>query len=280
MKPVFCIVFISPNGSTAQVAQTLTECLKQGGAEVMLADLAGPEAVGAAVEKATARQDTVLIVGSPVYRDVAVPPVAAFIDRLPPAQGGRAVPFVTYGRACSGVALWQMAGCLQAKGYRISGAAKVAAVHSMMWQSAHPAGEGHPDDEDLAQMRRLADRLLKDVCDDRSGFLDLDELDYQPDELGREFKAKIGRPWVIVPKTVNQGACTACGLCAAQCPAGAIALNPTPAFGDACFDCFNCIRLCPENAIAPAVPMARIEAMIRERVAKIDEQPLTRVFLP
>jgi hypothetical protein len=50
-----------------------------------------------------------LFVGSPVYRDAAVPPIMDSIEKLPQMDGAFAVPFVTWGQACSGVALWQMA---------------------------------------------------------------------------------------------------------------------------------------------------------------------------
>jgi hypothetical protein len=42
--------------------------------------------------------------------------------------------------------------------------------------------------------------------------------------------------------------------------------------------CFNRVRLCPEEAISPAVPLEKIGAMIPERVERVDEQSLTRVF--
>ncbi len=220
-----------------------------------------------------------LMMGSPVYRDMAVPPVMAFIDALPRIGNGWGVPFVTYGRACSGVALWQMAMALQDKGFGIAGAAKVVAVHSLMWPSDHPAGEGHPDADDLQQVRELADGLLLQFSAGEPAALTLESLDYQPAGLASEFKARLDQPWMIVPKTVDEGACTECGVCADVCPVAAVSLDPLPQFGDGCFDCFNCIRLCPEEAIAPAKPIAEIGAGVRQRVEKINEQPLTQVFL-
>ena len=148
----------------------------------------------------------------------------------------------------------------------------------MMWQSDRPAGLGHPDADDLEQVRDLADKLLSRFSSGGPVPLDLEVLDYQPDQLAREFKAKIGQPWMIVPKTVDQEACTQCGVCQDNCPVAAITLDPVPVFDNTCFDCFNCIRLCPEEAITSAVPLAKIEAMIRERVKTINEQPLTQIF--
>ena len=61
-----------------------------------------------------------LFIGSPVYRDVAIAPVINFIEDLPQLEGNYAVPFVTWGQACSGVALWQMSAALIKKGFRIA----------------------------------------------------------------------------------------------------------------------------------------------------------------
>jgi len=274
------IAYISPNGSTAAVAEALAHQLKKGGASVIVLDLSNRVETRSLIDKIKADENACLLVGSPVYRDLAVPPVTAFIDALPPSDNRWAVPFVTYGRACSGVALWQMATAMQDKGIRIAAAAKVVAVHSMMWHTENPEGKGHPDADDLQQVRRLAGGLLDQFATGAPTPLPLEALDYQPEARAREFKAKIGRPWMTVPKSVDEDACTECEICADDCPAGAIIMNPLPEFGTTCFDCFTCVRRCPENAIASAVPLVKIEVMIGERVKTINEQPLTQIFRP
>lgn len=136
------IVYLSPNGSTRSVAQALAQGLSGDDPSVALTDLADsdhddgakadPEASPRLLEPTRDGHATCLLIGSPVYFNRAVPPVMEFIESLPPSDGRWAVPFVTYGRACSGVALWQMATALQKRGYQIAGALKVQAVHSLM----------------------------------------------------------------------------------------------------------------------------------------------------
>jgi len=128
----------------------------------------------------------------------------ALIDSLPAAGNTWVVPFVTWGMACSGVALWQMSKALAGKGYRIAGAVKVGAVHSMMWQANPPAGGGHPDEDDLQQVRDFADKLLSRIDAGTLSPLPLEALDYQPESRAAEFKAKLDQPWIIIPKTVRQ----------------------------------------------------------------------------
>jgi len=52
------------------------------------------------------------------------------------------------------------------------------------------------------------------------------------------------------PQRVNESLCTRCGVCARNCPAQAIALDPYPRVSDACIWCYLCERICPWQAFA------------------------------
>jgi ferredoxin len=91
-------------------------------------------------------------------------------------------------------------------------------------------------------------------------------------------KEKIGKPWDIIPKTVDEKKCTQCGVCVEECPVGAVLLEPFPVFEDTCFDCFNCVRLCPEDAIDTPLTAEAIEQRIGQMKKKFGEKPETRVF--
>jgi ferredoxin/flavodoxin len=273
------VAFISPNGSTRKVAEAIADQSARCGAAVTVADLSDADAGNDLVETTRAGEPICLFIGSPVYNGVAVPPVMALIESLPRTDIAWAVPFVTYGVAFSGVALWQMATALVDRGYRIAGAAKVVAVHSLMWQSDDPEGAGRPDAKDLQRVRRLAETVHDRLAAGTLAPVSLESLDYHPEDLAADIKAKLVQPWVNVPREVDEQACTECGECVDVCPVGAVAMNPLPQFGAACFDCFNCIRLCPEHAITPSIPLAAIEAWIRDWVHQVNEQPLSRIFV-
>jgi ferredoxin/flavodoxin len=274
------IAYCSPAGSTRHIAEVIEKGFSQRKTRVEMLDLAKNHELSMALDviKAT-DQKVCLFIGSPVYRDVAIPPVMNFIDNLPQLEGHYAVPFVTWGQACSGVALWQMSTALMKKGFHIAGAAKVVALHSMMWLANDPAGKGHPDDTDKGRIEEMVATLHARFDSDDVPVLSLEALDYQPQKRAAEIKNKINAPWYIIPKKVDSEACTQCGICEEECPVDAVALNPYPEFDQNCIDCFNCIRLCPENAIASSVSMDQIADHIRDRVRTINERPLTQVFL-
>ena len=276
----FFIVFCSPAASTRRVAEIIKKCLDQHNFEANMLDL-GKRPDGSKVmdQIQAAGKIACLFIGSPVYRDLAVPPIISFIDRLPLMDKALAVPFVTWGQACSGIALWQMGRALKRKGFNIVGAAKVLAVHSLMWQSPTPAGQGHPDNSDFQEIEKLVRTLIRRFESADMKQLSVAALDYQPHGRAEQMKKKIGAPWMIVPKNVNTEKCSQCGICEEVCPAAAVGLNPYPQFGSNCFDCFNCIRLCPEDAIEPAIGMDDIEKRIRERVRTINELPYTQIFI-
>jgi ferredoxin/flavodoxin len=280
METKLFIVYSSPAGSTRRVAEAVRDGFRRHQIDSRLVDLGAEKGVSRIIAQIqeTGRR-ACLFVGSPVYGDVAVPPVTQFIEALPNIEGAMAAPFATWGQACSGVALWQMASLLLKKGFKIVAAAKVLAVHSLMWQTDDPAGQGHPDQADLAEIDDLVTVLSNRFKSANIPSLALETLDYQPQEQSDQMKKKMAESRRTVPKKVRTESCTQCGVCEAECPAGAIKINPYPQFDQNCFDCFNCIRLCPEDAIEPAVDMDKLIALIRKRVAGINEQPPTQIFL-
>jgi ferredoxin/flavodoxin len=280
VKTQFVIAYCSPAGSTKHVAEVIGQELIEGRPDVHTVDL-GNDRERSRVRDliAAAGQDICLFVGSPVYRDQAVPPVMEFIEALPDLGGGFAVPFVTWGGAFSGIALWQMARSLTQKGLVLAGAAKVLAVHALLWRSDTPVGKGHPDADDDMAVRNLVQEVLNRVGSGYAG-LPLSALDYQLEERALAMKEELtGGARPVIPKSLNEAKCTQCGTCMEECPSDAITMAPWPEFGPSCFDCFNCIRLCPEDAIDPKITLDQLDGMIRKRVETMNERPYTQIFV-
>ena len=280
MKTKSFVIYCSPSGTVRHVAEVIVRTLKELAGDVLALDLGKERDPGFVLKQIEgAGKNICLYMGSPVYGGHAVPPVMEFIERLPRIETGFAVPFVTWGGVTSGVALWEMGKRLTEKGYRIGGAAKVGAVHSMLWQSETPLCQGHPDLNDDQVIAALAARVHEGLAEGDLRLLKLQDLDYQPEKLGSEMKKTSIEvvKQIVPPKSVDEEKCSQCNVCMEECPAGAIHLEPYPKFNDRCFVCFNCVRLCPENAIVADLSM--IEDHIRQRKVAINELPLTQAFI-
>jgi ferredoxin/flavodoxin len=273
------IVYCSPAGTTRQVAQMIAKCLENLSIEVTLFDLGEERDHGAVLNPIKTARNMCLFIGSPVYVSHAVPPVMNFIENLPENTKLPAVPFVTWGAVTSGIALYEMGRALQAKGMNVMGAAKVAAVHSMMWQSDNPLGEGHPDSNDRQMLTKLVGGVVRKLTKQRESPMRLSDLRYQPKPVQAEMeKISLAAAKERMPQRVlDKNLCTHCEICAEVCPTDAVSFSPYPEFGAQCIFCFNCMRKCPEGAIK--ADFTQVEKHIRLRAEQLNERPLTQIFL-
>ncbi len=156
-KKIF-IVYFSPAGSTRHVAKIIEKQFQGIGAEVSSFDLAecsNDVATEISQQGEASEGKSCLFIGSPVYVSHAVPLVMDCIAGLKENADAFAVPFVTWGGACSGISLYEMGKELINKRFTLLGAAKILALHSLMWQLEDPLGKGHPDADDDRMVENL-----------------------------------------------------------------------------------------------------------------------------
>jgi ferredoxin/flavodoxin len=275
------IAYFSPAGSTRHVAKIIEKQFLALDTEVASFDLTeckSDVAVTISHKMENSAGKSCLFIGSPVYASHAVPPVMECIARLKENPGVFAVPFVTWGGACSGISLYEMGKELIEKRFMLLGAAKILSVHSLMWQLEDPLGKGHPDADDDQMINELVNHVHRKLHEADPKGINLSDLSYQTKENHEEMeKTSLQTVKVHLPKrTIETGLCNQCQICSEVCPVNAVSLTPYPEFGDHCVFCFNCMKSCPEQAIT--ADLSGIWQRIRGRAAFFSERPESQIF--
>lgn len=277
------IFYCSPAGTTRHTARVIVQALPSKPHKAPTICEIGrdePQLTQILKDLADIKERAVIFIGSPVYSSHALPPIMELINRLPKRDQVYAVPFATWGGATSALALEEMGAALTAQGYNVIAAAKVLAVHSLMWQLENPVAAGHPDPADDSLIKDLVNAVEENMARVNPKLLPSATLEYQPRVMAAEMrKLNLQIAKTILPqRTLNKEKCTQCGECEVNCPVAALTLTPWPVFADSCICCFNCVRLCPENAIA--ADLTPIYDRIYERAAAAREGEPTQIYLP
>jgi ferredoxin/flavodoxin len=280
MKKVF-IVYFSPAGSVRHVAGVIEKQFLELGTAVSSFNLAGCRsdfAITISQQIEASEGKSCLFIGSPVYVSHAVPLVMDFIAGLKENTGAFAVPFVTWGGACSGISLYEMGKELSIKGFTILGAAKILAVHSLMWQLEDSLGKGHPDADDERLVEELVNHINQKFHENNPKEIKLPDLAYQTKENHKEMeKVSLQTAKSHMPKrTIDTELCNQCQVCSDVCPTDSVLFTPYPEFGDRCVFCFNCMKKCPEQAINS--DLSEIWQRIKDRAMFFSERPYSQIF--
>ena len=169
-------------------------------------------------------------------------------------KGYDAAVFATWGGAATS-SLWQAAGFLRRKGFRVvatGGAAYPFNWTQMLAPTDDATSRSMTKDGD-AEARRFADALVRSA---ETGTVSVRKTPAAIILLGETvwwLYAVIGR-FALGAVFAADERCTACGACARDCPAQAIVMtgrggNRRPRWRTRCQGCNRCINMCPAAAI-------------------------------
>jgi len=229
-------VYFSPTGTTKTVMSAIVRGINSENTEII--DITTPKGREQSVETA---EDDLLIIGVPVYMG-RVP--ALIIDWLNTIRAHQTpmVCVVMYGNRVYEDALLELKNIgTKCGAISIAGGAYIG-EHSFSSDKI-PTAAGRPDTNDLHHAEEFG-RKIREKLQAVTAVSEISTVEV-PGEFPYRSDSKL---WVVDFIAVNDD-CSDCGLCAEQCPAGAIdSKNSSKIKPEKCISCCACIKSCPMHA--------------------------------
>ena len=219
-------ISFSPTGGTKKVAGTLTAELGVKAENIDLTDRKTDFNGINLTESDTA------VIAVPSYGGRVPAPAAERLAQIK-GNGARAIIVCVYGNRAFEDTLIELNDYAIKAGFRVVAAVAAIAEHSI----AHRYAANRPDRDDTARLKEFGTRIREKLGSNNCPAPTI------PGKRPYKKAAKAG----IVPHAT--GKCVSCGLCASNCPTGAISTdNPAKVDKKACISCMRCVAACPHGA--------------------------------
>lgn len=259
--PICHILHFSPTGGVERVARLVGEEL----ATALEMDAAFCDLTALNYSLPDMAAGDMALLAAPVYGGRIPALFGKRLINLRDSAAGREIPavaLVVYGNRAFDDALLELADLATACGLLVMGGMSAVAEHSM----CRSVAAGRPDTTDAEQLRRLSRRLA-------------DHLRGAPVPAPHLPGNRPYRQWTALPVTPTASvSCTACGQCAAACPAQAIdPARPQETLRGRCILCMRCVNVCPAHARSLPAPVL---AMLAEKLGPcLDRRDEPALFL-
>lgn len=216
-------IFFSPTGGTKKVSDIISKELSQNIEEIDLSKIS--------LSQHDLNGD-LAIISMPSYGGRA-PQIA--IERLKQIKGNGIKTIITavYGNRAYEDTLIEMYDEATLNGFNVIGAISAVAEHSIIRKYA----KNRPNADDKFQLTNFAHKIKAK----------LNKLDNTTPNIPGNHPYKNIKNINLIPKTTKK--CNKCGLCAKNCPVGAININNVSEIdSQKCISCMRCVANCPKSA--------------------------------
>lgn len=220
-------IYFSPTGGTKKAADIIAKGI---GAPVTRVDMIKQVK---ALKELAFEKDDLCVIAVPSYGGRVPTPAAEELKRLK-GNGAKAILTVVFGNRAIDDTLTELQDVLTEDGFICLAGIEAVAEHSLMHQFA----AGRPDKKDEKVLTGFAKEIKEKFAGaGENGTLKLPG--------SHEYRVYNGVPL----KPAANRKCISCGLCAKECPAGAIPKeNPKQTDKEKCISCMHCVAVCPKHA--------------------------------
>lgn len=211
-------------------------------------------------------REALAVIVVPVYGGKVAPLALKRLEKIQ-SDGAPTVVVVVYGNRAYEQALIQLDAFVSERGFKVIAGGTFVGEHSYNSEQ-YPIAPGRPDADDVKFAEEFGEKIMVKVgnaVDDAHLYgVDVSRIQRPSQPIFPMIRfiytlSKWRKQGMVTPKTpqVDATLCTHCGLCASQCPSGAIVEgDECNTIAEKCIKCCACVKECPQKARTFNTPYA------------------------